>query len=356
MDPTIEVTRAIRARIEEEDAVVRRAVVAVVSVLLLSGAAGAVAWAYSGGRGAAKPAGLWYEDNNMGTAGGAPADFYSKFTAPDTWADARKVIDVYYVRTNVLEARATDDTFLQSYFIPVLAKSHIKLALDTGSATWLNSDYSANIGAVNDDVALIKRIQSLGGTVDYIGLQSTLSKPLVVHGRKTDYPMADRIKDAVDYATVIKKNFPDIRIGLIDALPTKGQDYEGPYQDLAAAFRSAGLSLDFIHLDSQYEAAQAGTTTSWAKITQVQAFVQNTLHVHFGLVATSRTAGYTSDKAYNDAVLDVPVQYRKVGGNPDEYVIMSWYPHPVATVPDSAGDGQYPVMKTVLGFHTEIAG
>lgn len=336
----------------------KRKTVLLVSLLVLfaAGAAGSLAWATSDARVAAKTADLWFEDNNMGSAGGAPADFYSKFMQAETWADARKAINVYYVRTSVLEARTTDDAFLQKYFIPVLAKSHIKLALDTGSATWLNSDAAAKAGKVNRDVDLIKRIQRLGGAVDYIGMQSTLSKPLVVQGQKTAYPMATRIKDAVDYATVIKKNFPDIKIGLIDALPTKGQDYEGPYRDLVSAFRTAGLSLDFIHLDSQYESAQAGTSTSWAKIAKVQSLVEDTLHVHFGLVATSRTAGYTSDKAFHDAVLDVPVEYRKAGGNPDEYVIMSWYPHPTLTVPDSAGGQQYPAMKTVLDFHRELLG
>lgn len=325
-------------------------------VVFVAVAAGTVAWASSDRRAAVKTAGLWYEDNNMGSAGGAPPDFYSTFMQPGTWADARKAIDVYYVRTSVLEARSTDDAFLQKYFLPVLAKSHIKLALDTGSATWLNADPSAKTGTVKRDVDLIERIQRLGGKVDDIGLQSTLSKPLVVQGRKTDYPMATRIKDAVDYATVIKKSFPDIKIGLIDALPTKGQDYVGPYQDLVAAFRSAHLTLDFIHLDSQYETAQAGTSTSWAKIAQVEALVQDTLHLHFGLVATSRTAGYTSDKAFHDAVLDVPVEFQKAGGHTDAYVIMSWYPHPALTVPEWAGEDRYPAMRTVLDVHRELVG
>lgn len=305
---------------------------------------------------AAQRPGIWFEDNNMGVAGGAPADFYSKFRVPDSWAAARRDIDVYYVRSDVLEAGAADDDFLRKYFLPVLATSHIKLALDSGSATWLNSSYSTRIAGVNDDVALVRRIERLGGTVAYIGLQSTLSKPLVVHGQKVDYAMSSRIEDAVDYAAVIKKNFPNIKIGLIDALPSKGMDYEGPYRDLAAAFTTAGLTLDFIQLDSQYDSAQAGITTSWAKIARVESFVKHSLHLHFGLVATSRTAGYTSDEAYHDAVLDVPVEYREAGGEPDEYVIMSWYPHPTLTVPDSGGDGRYPAMKTVLELHDELLG
>ena len=333
----------------------RKSIASLFSMLLVVGGACAVASASTGTPGSVKTAGIWYEDNNMAVAGGSPADFYSKFLEPDTWANARKVIDVYYVRANVLEAGA-DDNFLQKYFIPVLAKSHVELALDVGSATFLNSDYAGNIGAAYNDVALIRRIEALGGHVDYIGLQSTLSKPLVVDGQKVDYPMATRIKDAVDYATLIKENFPDIKMGLIDALPTKGLDYQGPYQDLVDAFTDAGLSLDFIHLDNQYQLAQAGVTTSWAKIKQVEAYVKDTLHVHFGLVATDRAAGYTSDEAYHDAVLDVPVQYQKAGGSPDEYVIMSWYPHPALTVPEFAPDGQYPAMKTVLDFYAELAG
>ena len=97
------------------------------------------------------PTGLWYEDNNMGTAGGMPPDFKEKFYRPDTWARAREAVDVYYMRASTLinPANGLDESFLEEYFVPVLEESGVKIAIDAVGANFLNHRRPAGTARVD---------------------------------------------------------------------------------------------------------------------------------------------------------------------------------------------------------------
>ena len=66
---------------------------------------------------------LWYEDNNLGRAGGMPADFIEKFHRPETFQEASRHIDVYMIRASVL--RKVDDAFITTLLEPYLRKNNI---------------------------------------------------------------------------------------------------------------------------------------------------------------------------------------------------------------------------------------
>jgi hypothetical protein len=298
---------------------------------------------------------LWYEDNNMGTAGGMPPDFEEKFYQPDTWVRAREVIDVYYVRASMLlnPTNDLDDSFLEESFVPVLEDSGVKIAIDAVGANFLNHRRPAGTARVDRELRLIEKLRAMGGQVGYIALQSVLSKPLREEGQVVEYPMQRRIQDVVEYAKMARERLPDVEIGIIDALPSKGQDYQGPYGELATALGD-DLRLDFVHLDCPYERAQEGENISWEGIKAVEGFVKRDIATRFGLISTSRTGGETSDETWNDNVLGVPREYAKANGNPDEYAIMSWFPYPSSSIPEEAGPGQFPDTKTVLSFAREL--
>ena len=298
--------------------------------------------------------GLWYEDNNMGTAGGAPPDFQEKFYRPDTWVRAREVIDVYYVRSSTLlnPANELDDSFLEKFFVPVLEESGVKIAIDAVGANFLNRRL-AGTALADRELRLIEKLRAMGGQVEHIALQSVLSKPLREGGQVVEYPVQRRIQDVVEYAKMARGRLPDVEIGIIDALPSKGLDYQGPYGELAAAL-GYDLKLDFIHLDCPYERAQEGENVSWEGIKAAESFIKRDIATRFGLISTSRTGGETSDETWNDNVLDVPHEYAKAGGNPDEYAIMSWFPYPSSSIPEEAGPGLFPDTKTVLSFAREL--
>ncbi len=216
-----------------------------------------------------RPTGLWYEDNNTGTAGGMPPDFKEKFYRPDLWVQAREAIDVYYIRaTTLLNAEnGLDDPFLENHFVPVLEESNVEIALDAGGASFLRAR-PAGGARIEREIALIEKLKAMGGRVGYIALQSVLSKPLREKGRIVEYPMQQRIEDVVEYSKVARERLPDVEVGIIDALPTKGLEYRDPYGRLAASPIGAHLlvwgvvcgAADELHFDHDLPYSRGGTS------------------------------------------------------------------------------------------------
>jgi len=197
----------------------------------------------------AKPL-FWYEDNNGGIAAGLPDDFERMFTEPDSWKELRSQIDVYYIRGNTLAAviEKYGEGFIKDHFVKVLKDDDIVLAID-------------NPGPHQKTLPLLKRC---GADIGYIALQSTISKI-----RADDYKkdggrlVAERINQAADEIIALKKLYPGVQAGLIDATPTKGRDYVAPYHELARRLSENGTSLDFIHLDCPEEIATEAKTITW---------------------------------------------------------------------------------------------
>ncbi|MFC1707840.1 hypothetical protein ACFL59_13675, partial [Planctomycetota bacterium] len=299
---------------------------------------------------------FWYEDNNMAVAAGIPADFKDKFLDPATWTESGDYLHVYLIRANTMlkTSNGLDDEFLRTKFVPLLNESGIAIALDVQGAVMMQKGVGR--ARMAKEVDLVQKLRDFGGTVTHVSLQSVLSKVFMVDGQPLSYPMGQRIADAIEYATVMNGQFPDMRIGITDALPTNGLDYETPYTLLAQGLQAVGLELSHIHLDCPYEYPQEGILgMSWPKVRQVEQFVRVLVGCDFGLVCTSRTGGYESDQAYHTNVLASWSQYRAFAGNPDHTVIMSWFPHPQLTTPETASGAQYPAMRTVVEFGRQLA-
>ena len=299
---------------------------------------------------------LWFEDNNMATGAGMAPDFKKQFMQPDTWKEARRHMDVYFMRANTLMARKNDitDDFLRRHFVPVLRRSRIAIALDVQGGTWMSASKQQS-GTVKREIELIRKLRKYGGDVRYLSLQSVLSKPLRAKGKTKPYPMEQRYKDIQLYMTLVKREFPRIKIGIVCALPTHNKDYRKAYKGLKDHLAKSRLAIDHIDLDVPCEYPdKKGNGMSWRKVKEVEDYVRKEIGCEFGLICTSREAGYKSDEAYHNAVMSTLPSYAKVGGSPDRYLIMSWFPHPKTSIPDTATGASYPVMRTVLEFGRKL--
>lgn len=161
--------------------------------------------------------------------------------------------------------------------------------------------------------------------------------------------MEERFDDVLAYFAAMKKRFPEIPIGIIDAMPTHNKDYRTAYSGLKKALSQRGYTLDHILLDIPFELPETGRLdNSWPKTKEVEQFVRGEIGTKFGIICTSRTAGYESDEAYHDTVLKMFGRCKEYEINPDYFVMMSWFPHPKTSIPDNAPDGSYPSLKTFL--------
>ena len=294
---------------------------------------------------------VWYEDNNLGKGGGMPTDFVEKFRQPESFSQATKYIRVYMVRAQVMEAM--DDQFLKTSFNQYLKNNNVKLAIDAGGATWAQGKGRGKVAA--NELGLLERLQGLGVKVDYMSLQSVLSKPFKADGQKVDYPMSMRIEGIVKYSKAVRAIYPQVEIGIIDALPSHGKEYQQPYRQLKNALTREGLELSYVHLDMPFELIKEqkhGIT--WQRVREVERYVEDELRVKFGLLATSRKGGHSSSKAYHHSVMAALMCYAGVDGTPHDFIIASWFPYPEKTIPETATGDDYPTMRTVKEFGQQL--
>jgi hypothetical protein len=275
---------------------------------------------------------LWIQPPNYGGAGGLAPDFFEMFTTrTDEWAEARAYVDVWVVRVTSLLGKDVplSDAFLRESFLPKLRAWGVALAVNVTGAT--GAQCADHPDRLNAEVAAIERLIDLGACISYLSLQSPLSKvsgSCPTYGKETGYDL--RITDIVNYVATMTERFPGIEIGLVDAMPAKGWDYQDVYRRLQDELTARGLRLAFIHLDFPMESASPG----WANVREVEDFVRGELRVPFGLIYVSKLGGATSNVAFRDNVLAAYLAYRAAGGRPDHLELTSWYAFPAANLPE----------------------
>jgi hypothetical protein len=285
---------------------------------------------------------------NHGRPGGLPPDFYEMFTTRiDEWAEARRYVAVWVLRiTSLLGTHvAVDDDFLREAFLPRLREWGIALAVNVTGATL--AQCGDHPGRIDVETEALQRLIDLGANVAYLSLQSPLSKVRARecpgYGREAGYDR--RVADVVDYIAAMSERFPGVRIGVVDAMPAKGWDYQPVYRDLVAALAAQGRALAFLHLDFPMESASPG----WANVRAAEDFVRGELGVPFGLLYVSKIGGETSNIAFRDNVLGAYRAFRAAGGRPDHLELTSWYAYPTTMLPED-DETDAPFMNLVRDF------
>lgn len=285
---------------------------------------------------------MWYEDNNLGKKAYFPPDAREKFIKPDTWERSRKKMDNYMIRINVFSKRSNklDKYFMKYKMFKLLKRDGVHLTLDVLGGTLTHANIRKE-ETKERELRMISKIESMGMPIDSIVFQSALSKSIKIIRRrrsvfKDEYPMDQRIVDICDYAEKVHKKFPNIRFGIIDALPTKGLPYKQPYLSLKKSMSERGLRLDFIILDMSHHVLDEGWRgMDWNKLKEIDNYIHDELHVKFGKTFDDRIAGKRSDKDYYLSVARMANEFKTRGIQSDICAFMSWFPHPRYTIPET---------------------
>ena len=93
--------------------------------------------------------------------------------------------------------------------------------------------------------------------------------------------MSRRIKTTVPKLKMLRKEFPQAMIGIIDALPPKGIPYAKPYKDLLEKSRLAGAPIQVIHVDAPYSSIDK--TIGWENLSRLKKTISRDLELEFGI-------------------------------------------------------------------------
>jgi hypothetical protein len=251
----------------------------------------------------------------------------------DQWAASRGMMDVFYLRQNTFRRYLKGNGALQRRMASAHNAAGTTLAYDCVEATWAHHRSRRRKPDFSGVIEELRELTGNGFILSHIGLQSVLSKPTA---DGTAYDIEWRIRDVVEFMGQVKPVFPDVKIGVIDACPTKGYPYQAWYGRLRESVVEAGHSLDFVHLDMPFSFVRRGAQgLSWPGVVAIEGYVRDVLGAEFGLICTDNVGGRESGNRWRDYVLDGVSRYLDAGGRPDALLLFSWYPHPARTTPDA---------------------
>ncbi|MEE9395282.1 MAG: hypothetical protein V3W41_22550 [Planctomycetota bacterium] len=294
------------------------------------------------------PSERWVEDNNMGTAAGLPADFFTRLDTPATWANARAVTSAYVLRNSSMGAISDADLARMAILFRAVG---ITVAVNDGAATWAHHRLPAL--TFKGSIQKITRMLDAGLDVQHIAMQSTLSKPLPgPDGTTLEYTLATRYLDIAAYMKAISAAFPDrdFEFGLIDASPAMMPDtYESQWRGLQTHLRGEGLALDFVHMDlAMVHARKELRGLSWQGFKRVVGEAralgwETGFYLHEG-----PPGGADSDATWRRKMLDGIDSFLAVCGDMEHWVVASWYEWPQLSTPDT------PTAATTFGVLTAM--
>ncbi|MEO8522387.1 MAG: hypothetical protein ABI603_13555 [Acidobacteriota bacterium] len=225
--------------------------------VLVSLAAVLTALPASPARGGADPDRLW-----MAPAPGS-LDYTRLFLDPSEWPDALRVVDVFKFyqqhtlsRSDPVVGPNTYDALVQAGAFRTVTRSwRKKIALEVGAVKefYCTDDDSGMQEAIDATLASVEAVQRAGGIVSYLAIDEPFLAGMSPRcGGPSLAPTADRL--AV-YMKGVRRVFPWVRIGLIEAYPSFSP---GQFTDMIRLMRERGWPLAFLHADVDLRAMRPG--------------------------------------------------------------------------------------------------
>lgn len=308
---------------------------------------------------------VWYQPSNGNQGGKALPDFLQLFDpAANKWPSAQREASVLLLSFGSLRnAEQENPDFFRSTLSPFLARTGMKLAINSGLATFASCrELSENNQRLEHRLKVMRRMMDAGVKISFISLQSTLSK---LYNRRTQcpgYSLERRIDDIIWYISSVREGLnvhdDSLQFGLIDASLTKGEAFvqtqlgvsriEEAYSQLFAALEKRGLRISYVHLDYPWERFgefNRKRKGSFGEIHNFQAWLEER-QVASGLFLTSVRSA--TEKEFHDRVLQVLGGYVHGGAATRHVVLASWKKIPTTELPESPEDpNRYPMTRVL---------
>jgi len=201
-----------------------------------------------------------------------------------------------------------------------------------------------------------ERIERLGGKIDAIAMD----EPLLCVRRDLKKDDAYAVQETANYIALVRKNFPDIRVGDIETYPSIPLEEHFPWID-ALQKKLAEMNvrgLDFYRLDVNWVVYNAQGTGSWKEVRKLEQGCRKR-KIPFSLIYWASgypglaKRGLADDSTWYTTIMQQGYDYAFIDGKPDQYVIESWLDDaPKSIVPET---DQFSFTRSVLDFSRRFA-
>jgi hypothetical protein len=188
-----------------------------------------------------------------------PKDYMDLFKPGAPWTVGAAGTTAFKISTQLV-LRGTDEQ-LRTVFAGLKAR-HIALAIELG--VLVNSDAcgkgTEGFGSPAAVETVAKRIKSLGGELDYIAMDEPVTWGHAKQGKNKlgfaycQYSVDVLASQAAERAAILKRYFPNIHIGEIDAVNSRYPELVSAEIGFLDAFhKKSGLRPEFFHADVAWD-------------------------------------------------------------------------------------------------------
>ena len=274
--------------------------------------------------------------------------FRELFESPDAWKETRSVVDVLFYADHSLKRHFTDEQ-LRTWFAQ-LKQWNLRFALEVGAVKpWGTTGEKC----FNIERPMWEHFHSLGARFYAIALDEPLACTKLVLKKPDDYA----VQETASYIALVRKHFPDMLIGDIEAFPFTPLDDHFRWID-ALQKRLAEMKvrgLDFYRVDVDWVHFVHGHG-SWADVKKLEQYCRQR-KLPFSLVywAADYPAltklGLAGDATWYVSVIQQGYDYALVQGAPEQYVVQSWVGGPPRAIPET---DSWTFTRSVLDFQRTI--
>jgi hypothetical protein len=274
-------------------------------------------------------------------------DVKALFTgASDEWPRLRRDIAVFKMYIASIGSRR-DSTFLKTAAATLRAEG-IAFAVEAGGLRpFSGCDSLAGERHAATELQSFRNWTHFGGSLDYIAMDSPINTMIAGGSRENcGLSVARAASELADYMDAVRAEYPDVRFGWIEPVPwyrvdsfpnQPGNDYGDLLRTMdtvVSVLAARGLSLDFFHADSPFGYSSSLRIDGWRKLLAVETHARE-LGLRSGLIFNDEAGGESSDSVFYERTLEGWRRYSAVGGDPDDLIVQSWYPHPEKTLPET---------------------
>ncbi len=274
------------------------------------------------------------------------ADYWELFQDDAPWQQVMSRLDVFKTYIGRVDARDwdTEGPVMMSF----INRHGMEFLVEAGGLR----AHSGCDGAEQARRELLKhdKFVSAGGTLDYIVMDGPFRNSIegFPNPKGLDLTIEEAAAEIVEYMQAIHAAYPNVKIGMNEPIPwywwesypehmgRSAPDLKECIDALLDACGAGGEKLWFFHADSPFEYSESPPAgfDGWAKLAAIQDYVQSR-GLWFGLYHNSSEGGSNSDKLFFERTLLGLERLIAAGGDPDHFIVQSWYPHPSACMPES---------------------
>lgn len=255
------------------------------------------------------------------------------FEKPAAWQAARAKVQVLGYADHQLNRQFTDAEL--GRWLPMLGRWGLKLGLEVGAVKeWAPTGAQAFAA----QQPMWERFRRLGGRIHAIALD----EPLCCTRQVLKKPDAYAVTETADFIARVRKAYPDVLIGDIEAYPYIPLEEMKAWIDaLEAELARRGVrGMDFFRLDVDWVSFTLAGRGSWQEVRKIEEHCR-ARKLPFSLIYWAsdqphlERAGLATEATWHESITRQALDYALVGGKPDEMVIESWIPAPPRATPDS---------------------